>query len=120
MPIPSPVRAGQEVFAEFFGVGPLGGKVIAQSENGNPFIVQDEGSQGPRGTTIVEVLDDEETMLRLDGRVQWSVIGWTCFLVRALFLKEVLMELEITFIEERIGAEEFTKSWWMHGHSTEA
>ena len=56
MPIPSPVGAGQEVFAEFFGVGPLGGKVIVQSENGYPFIVQmgqDEGSQGPRGTTIV-------------------------------------------------------------------
>ena len=55
-PIPSPVRAGQEVFAEFFGVSPLGGKVIVQSENGDPFIVQmgqDEGSQGPRGTPIV-------------------------------------------------------------------
>ena len=59
-------------------------------------------------------------MLRLDGRVLWSVIGWTRFLVRALFLKEVLMELEITFIEECIGAEEFTKSWWMHGHSSKA
>ena len=50
VPIPSPVRAGQEVFAEFFGVSPLGGKVIVQSENGYPFIVQmgqDEGSQGP-------------------------------------------------------------------------
>ena len=56
VPIPSPVRAGQEVFAEFFGVSPLGGKVIVQSENGYPFIVQmgqDEGSQGPWGTPIV-------------------------------------------------------------------
>ena len=56
VPIPSPVRARQEVFAEFFGVGPLGGKVIMQSEYGNPFIVQmgqDEGSQGPRGTSIM-------------------------------------------------------------------
>ena len=55
-PIPSPVRAGLEVFTEFFGVGPLGGKVIMQSEYGYPFIVQmgqDEGSQGPRGTSIV-------------------------------------------------------------------
>ena len=55
-------------------------------------------------------------MLRLDGRVLWSVIGWTRFLVR----EEVLMELEITFIEECIGAEEFTKSRWMHGHSSKA
>ena len=56
MPVPSPVRAGQEVFAEFFGMGPLGGQVIVQSENGYPFIVQmgqDEGSKGPRGASIV-------------------------------------------------------------------
>ena len=59
-------------------------------------------------------------MLRLNGGVQWSVVGWTSFLVRALFLKEVLMELEITFIEERIEAEEFTKCRWMHGHSAKA
>ena len=59
-------------------------------------------------------------MLLLDGRVLWSVIGWTRFLVRALFLKEVLMELEITLIEESIGAEEFTKSGWMHGHFSKA
>ena len=59
-------------------------------------------------------------MLRLNGGVQWSVVGWTSFLVRALFLKEVLMELEITFIEESIGAEEFTKCRWMHGYSAKA
>ena len=59
-------------------------------------------------------------MLRLNGRVLWSVIGWTSFLVRTLFLKEVVVELEITFVEERIGAEEFTKCWWMHGHTAKA
>ena len=50
------MRAGPEVFAEFFGVSPLGGKVIMKGENGDPLIVkmgQDEGSQGPRGTPIV-------------------------------------------------------------------
>ena len=50
------MRAGPEVFAEFFGVSPLGDKVIMKGENGDPLIVemgQDEGSQGPRGTPIV-------------------------------------------------------------------
>ena len=39
----------------------------------------------------MEVLDDEKSMLWFFGRISRFVVGRTGFLVRALFLQEILM-----------------------------